>query len=128
MMRSVAEEEIDSFAIPMDWSGAEDLPALAVNQVVAQLGPSGHAGEITLTLGYASPPIMLDDDPAEIRRQLSEIKALRVRVVGRFSLTRERMDELIKVLQTTAAKHDLAAGSASGGTDDAKFNRSRSVG
>jgi len=127
-MRSVADEEIDTYALPVDWSGADDAPVLAVNQVVTQLGPSDHPGEITLILGYASPPVILGDDPDEVRRQLSQLKAVRVRVAGRFSLNRERLDELIGVLQTTAAKHDLVAGSGSGGTDDAKLDSDRNLG
>jgi len=121
-MRSVAEEEIDTFALPIDWSGADDVPVLAVNQVVTQLGPSDHPGEITLILGYASAPVILAEEPTEVRRRLSQLEAVRVRVAGRFSLSRERLDELIRVLQITADKHDRIAGSGTGGTDDAKLD------
>jgi hypothetical protein len=128
MMRSVAEEEIDTFALPVDWSGADDAPVLAVNQVVTQLGPSDHPGEITLVLGYVSAPVILAEGPDEVRRQLSQLKAVRVRVAGRFSLSRERLDELIRVLQITADKHDRIAGSGTGGSDDAKLDSGRNLG
>jgi hypothetical protein len=119
MMPDVADDQMEHLALPVMWGGADDLPVYAANQFVVQLGPVGHPGEITLTVGYAVSPIITGEDPAEVRKQLEAIKGVEVRVLARYSLTRRRLGELVGILQTAVRQHDeqLAAAGGTEGTD-----------
>ncbi|WP_164384008.1 hypothetical protein [Streptomyces sp. OM5714] len=81
------------------------------NQFAATLGLPTQQGvpeAVYLTLGNAEPPFLVGTE-AEISQQLQEMGGqLPVRSLGRFVLTRGRVDELIKILQTAAQQFDQA--------------------
>jgi hypothetical protein len=100
--------------IRLDWSGITTVPAQHVNQVIGQLGPptNGIPDGIYLALGSVEPPIVTD---AESRaRVVEELRAAgaKVDVRGRFHLTRQLADEVIRILQETEAQYDAAVHAA----------------
>jgi len=99
--------------IRIDWSGAETAHAYHVNQALGQVGPPGPDGipdGIYVTMGNVAPPPLLDGDDAAGSELLARLTThgAKVNVVCQVHMTRRMLDELIAVLQTTAAKHDAA--------------------
>jgi hypothetical protein len=109
----VQEQEnlvVENFPITVDWTAADEVPTTHVNQFVAQPGPpTAGAGPdgIYLLLGSIPPPLIPNDAEGQ-RRALEILKAtgLKVAVHGRFQMSRERLDELIQILQQTAENYD----------------------
>jgi hypothetical protein len=82
--------------LPGVWVGIEELPVQAMNAAVCQLsGP----GEIVLTVGQFSPPI-LAGTPEEQAAQARALPFAQIRRLARFGLTPTRARELIAVLTT----------------------------
>lgn len=105
--------------VRLDWSEVEQTPAHHVNQVLAQVGPPSSKGipdGIYVALGSLSPPVIPpDDDRREARVAELADSVLKIAVHARVQLSREALQDLIQVLQTTADQYDesvnLAAGS-----------------
>lgn len=103
------EQHAEDAPVPLeaDWSAAEALPVMLVNQVVAQVGPASDQGVpdgAYVALGHVAPPILLGS-PAEMRRSLERLGGrLHVSVHGRYFLTADQLQQLIRVLQETADK------------------------
>jgi len=91
----------DSIALPIVFIGVEDTPALFTNQFVVQ----HHQDAFILTLAQISPPILLGT-PEERREQAKNVAFVPVKVVGRFSMTKDRLVELISVLQENLANYE----------------------
>jgi hypothetical protein len=117
----VAEEQSretaqDTFALLLDWGEAYDAPRAHVNQFLGQVGvplADGTPDGVWLVLGSVSPPIVVGADPEARQRQIDALKGTaRVTVHGRFQMSRARLDELIGVLQETAANYDSASNAA----------------
>ncbi|MEV7970026.1 hypothetical protein AB0O34_29175 [Sphaerisporangium sp. NPDC088356] len=101
---------MENFPITVDWSAANGVPITHVNQFVVQPGPpTAGAGPdgVYLMLGSIPPP-MIPMDAEGQKRALELLKAtgLKVAVHGRFQMSRERLDELMQVLQQTAENYD----------------------
>lgn len=98
-------DEQDAIALPLAWVEGEE-PVVFANQFLFQLvGPS----EFLLNVGQAVPPPLLGP-PEEQRRQASQISFVPVRTIARLSLTRERVEELINVLQGVLSRIDADEG------------------
>lgn len=82
------------------WIGVEDVPIAFVNQVVGQLDDHGDA---VLTFGQATPPI-LSGTEEEQRAQIAGISFVQVRPVSRITLSSQRLDQLLTLLQELADK------------------------
>ena len=92
-MAEVTVEE--NVALKVRWSDEQPVPQPA-NQFIVQWAPTG---EIVLTFGYASPPVILgtqEEQTAQIRR-LAE-HGLETRSVARLVLTPKTLQELHDVL------------------------------
>ena len=87
--------------VPVAWVGVEDVPLLFANQVLAQLD---DVGEILLTFGQATPPLLLGDDE-EKQAQLSNIGFVPVKPVARVAFSRPRLEQLIQLLNETLDNH-----------------------
>jgi cytochrome oxidase assembly protein ShyY1 len=96
------EEEI---RLPIVYIGTEDVPVALANQFVIQ----HQQNEFILTVGQIAPPILLGTDE-ERREQAKNVAYVPVKVVGRFTFTRQRLAELINVLQTHLRKYDEEQG------------------
>ena len=81
--------------VPLVIIGAEDTPIYFANQFVVQ----HEQKEFIITFGQCSPPLLLGS-PEEKRDAAKRIPYVPIKVVARVGLTPERMEELIKVLQT----------------------------
>jgi hypothetical protein len=101
-----------------NWTAVESAHALHANQLLAQVGPAlsdGRPDGIFLTFGSAqNPALMADRDPEGVRRHIERLAAegVPVNVLGQFHVSRPLLDQLIAVLQETAAKYDQAEAAA----------------
>ena len=104
--------------VSVDWSKAAEAPTLHVNQFVGQVGTptaEGNPDGVYLLLGSVRPPVIVGSDEEARRRAIDELKGgLKVTVHGCFHMSRERLDEMIRVLQTTAEHYDAAVEAARG--------------
>jgi flagellar motor switch/type III secretory pathway protein FliN len=102
-------EDAEPIAIPVLFIGAEDVPILFANQFVI----SFQQQEFILTAGQIAPPILLGSEE-EQRQQARDISFVPVKVVARLGMTRQRMAELVAVLQDTLRKFDEQSGPGEG--------------
>ncbi len=95
--------------MPTIWPKADEMPVLVANAIVSQLtpGPDGVPEECVVSLGYAPPPIVLgsEEERAEALRALGAVSVI---THVRVSLNRSRLQEIINVLQRSAAQWDQA--------------------
>jgi hypothetical protein len=96
----MADEE--GVEIPIVYVGVEDEPILLANQFVIQ----HQQNEFILTIGQIAPPILLGTEQ-ERMEQAKQVAYVPVNVVGRFTFTRERLVELLQVLQTNLDRYDM---------------------
>ncbi|MFF4813096.1 hypothetical protein ACFY2K_00785 [Kitasatospora sp. NPDC001309] len=111
------------FAIDLAWHNTDQL-ARPANQFLVSVGlpdTSGQPDSVYLTIGQVEPPV-LNGTPAQMEQRLREMGSLRVETLGRYVLSRARLQELIDVLQGAAEIFDKTGGSDLGDTadDDAK--------
>ena len=101
-MRRLAEEMPEGLMIRIVWDGVENLPILLANQVIGQVG---QQGEVILSFGQAAPPILIGD-PEQQLEQAREIPFISIKPVTRLALTRDGLDDLIRVLNETRDNYD----------------------
>ena len=106
----------DQVSVRLDWGAAEACPARHVNQVLVQLGPpsaSGVPDGIYVAVGSISPPVIPADTEGRAAR-VAELTAsvLKVAVCGRVSMSRDVVDDLLRLLKLTADQYDAAAAPA----------------
>ncbi len=94
-------QEEDAITLPLTYLGLEDVPILFANQFVIQ----HEKNEFVLTVGQLQPPILLGS-PDEQKEQAKKLTYVPIRVVGKFGLTRQRLAELIEVLQSNLRTYD----------------------
>ncbi len=87
----MSEEGIE---IPLFMVGAEDVPIMFSNLVVAQ----HEQREFILTFAQYTPPFAFGR-PDEAQEQVQRMPYLPVKVVARIGMTPERLMQLIQVLQ-----------------------------
>jgi hypothetical protein len=118
-VEDVSEEVSEQITVRLDWSEAATAPAQHVNQLLGQIGPpmaNGIPDGVYLTFGSVAPPVIPPPDDEAGRR--AAIEALRtglskVSVHGRLHMSRDLLDDLIRVLQVTASQYDTAVKMAS---------------
>jgi hypothetical protein len=108
------------FSINVDWSEVDATPTQHVNQLVGQLGPPLEGGipdGIYLAFGSIPPPLILGRDNEERRKVAEELsgRSVKVTVHGRFHMSREVLDSIVNVLQTTARQYDATVQLAASG-------------
>ena len=94
-------KEQDVISLPITYLGLEDMPILFANQFVIQ----HEKNEFVLTVGQLQPPILLGT-PEERKEQAKKLTYVPIRVVARFGLTRQRLAELIEVLQSNLRTYE----------------------
>ncbi len=108
----------EQIQVRINWGAVEDATPLHANQVLAQLGAPGSGSRpdgVIITFGSApTPPLMGDRDPENTKRLVERLRAegIRVNVLGQYHVTRQLLDEVIKLLQETATKYDEAEAAA----------------
>lgn len=98
------------------WANVDDVPVLPANTFVTQMGGfnNGVFDPAILNVGFTAPPFVLGS-PEEQRAMMNAIGAIPVRALGRYQLTRERLGELIQLLQGLAVAWDQAQQQFGGG-------------
>ena len=86
-----------------EWADTDELPVFAVNQVLSEII---GIDEIVVTLGHTG-SIRKRGSAELLGDQPEHAVSLPVRGVARIGLTSKRLGELIEVLQTTKATHEL---------------------
>ncbi len=93
---------IGQFEVPLVWVGLEQQPVLMANQFLSQFVVSD---EIVVSVGQVTPPVVLGS-PEQQAEQLKNVPFVQVRPVVRFGMTKARLREVIKMLETTLAQAD----------------------
>jgi len=65
-------------------------------------------GEFILTIGQAHPPVVVGDSSQERRQSLEQAGYITVKVLGKYSMTLQRLQELIQALQTCQQQYQEA--------------------
>ena len=91
--------------LPLQWIDFEETPILFSNYFLAQHQPN----EFILSFGQVTgPPVV--GTPDQIRDQARGLSHVPIQTVARTGLTRDRLVELIGILQETLRDHDRLAG------------------
>jgi hypothetical protein len=89
------------------WTGLDELATQPANQMLVQLGPSldgKKPDEVFLVFGHAVPPLSGDlASPPDVPPEMA------IRALARFSLSRDRLEGLIRILLDAQQKYDAAA-------------------
>jgi hypothetical protein len=94
------------YSLPLQWQEFEDTPIFFSNHFLIQHQPN----EFVLTLGQVTGPPVLGT-PEQIRAQATTLGHVPIHTLARAGLTRDRMVELIGVLQAALEEHDRMLGS-----------------
>ena len=100
----MAEETQKGLHVPVLWDELEDVPLVLANQVLGQVG---QQGEVILTFGQLTPPLLLGT-PEQQEKQANDIPFVSVKPVARLALTKAGLDDLIRVLQLTQENYERA--------------------
>ncbi len=103
MSESAPAADSGRIAIPIVFIGAEETPIIYVNHVIAQF----ERDEFIVTVGQFAPPILIGT-PEERREQLRLVSNVPVRVVARLAFNRDRIRQLIGVLEENVKQYDKA--------------------
>lgn len=90
-------------AIPVVWTGVDELPMLLGNAFVGQVS---QGQECILVVGQVQPPMIFAGNADEIAEQAANVRFVESRAVARIGFTRGRLVELINTLQITLENHD----------------------
>jgi hypothetical protein len=86
------------------WTGAEETPVILANQFIGQVG---QQNEVVLTFGQVVLPALLGDAEQQTG-QLKDIPEVPIKTLARLGLTRDGLDELIRVLELTRTNYEKA--------------------
>ena len=104
---STSTQPLTNLGAPLQWIDFDATPITFANHFLVQHQPN----EFVLTFGQVTgPPVV--GTPDQIREQTLNIGRVPIRTLARAGLTRDRMVELIGLLQETLREHDRIAGSS----------------
>ncbi|MEU9710763.1 hypothetical protein AB0E21_19410 [Streptomyces sp. NPDC047967] len=109
-----------TLSLGLSWRNGEQA-ARPANQFIVSVGlptSQGRPDEIYLTFGQVEPPV-LTGTPEQMEDQLRKLGSLHVETLGRYVVSRDRLQELIEVLQRTAELYDSARGAVDDTGSDA---------
>lgn len=99
MSEEEPQPELEQIDLQVAWIGLEQAPIFAVNQLIAQT----NQGEVFLTFGQVSPPVLVGE-PESQKEQLQNLGPLSVRPVVRLMLTPARLKEIAGVINDLVAR------------------------
>lgn len=101
------DEEIGEIGleVPIVWVGVDDQSVVLANQFAFQFNAPE---EFILTIGQIAAPILLGTNEEKLE-QLKRIAFVPVKTVGKFSMTQQRVKELIGLLQGQLEQYDRLA-------------------
>ncbi len=94
-------EKRESIQIPLAYVDPENTTIAFANQFLIQL----LQDEFILTVGQVTPPIILGNQ-RDIDVESLGIDYIPVKVVARLGFTRQRLEELVNLLQENLARYD----------------------
>lgn len=96
--------------VRLDWSEAASVSVQHANQALGQLGTpvKGIPDGIYLILGSVEPLVLPDEESRARAVENLEAHGIKVSVQGRFHVSRQAADELIRVLSASIAQYDAA--------------------
>lgn len=94
-------EQDEQVAIPVVYLGLEETSILYANQFAVQI----EGNDFIVTAGQVAPPLLLGT-VEEQREQAKQLPYVPIRVVGRFAVSRERVQQLAELLQQQIRRHD----------------------
>jgi hypothetical protein len=100
-MTSSAADSPGAIDIPLTWVEFDEVPILFANHFLVQHQPY----EFVLTLGQVSGPPLVGT-PEQVREQVGRLTHVPITTLARVGLTRQRLVELIALLQTELEDHD----------------------
>src|SRR5438270_434165 len=92
--------------VPIVWVGTDEVPVVLVNNFFIQFVQPDQ-DEFVLTVGTVVPPALLGT-PEQIAEQARAVSFVPVRAVARIGLTRQRVVELGRILETILRQYDEA--------------------
>ncbi len=90
----------DAMQLPVRYVGVDDVPVLLANQFLLQA--EQHSDGFIVSIGQLTPPILMGSAD-EQRQQAQQIPFVPIRIIGRYSLSRERAAALAGLLQQALA-------------------------
>ncbi len=81
--------------VQLTWVGTEEVPIVFANMLMGQVD---DRGDIILSFGQMTPPALIGT-PEEKAAQVNRLAYVPVKPIARFSMSRPRVVELIKLLQ-----------------------------
>jgi hypothetical protein len=113
-VEDASEEAPEPVTVRLDWDEAATVPVQHANQALGQLGTpvKGIPDGIYLILGSVEPLVIPDEESRA--RVIEDLAAngVRVTVHGRFHISRQAADELMRVLGQSVALYDAAVRAA----------------
>jgi hypothetical protein len=89
--------------IPLVWVGLEEIPVRTVTSVVSQIADD----QFFVSFGCINHPILVGSQAA-VRARLDSIESVSITPVARIAMTEEKMEQVIKALQSNLRKHRAA--------------------
>jgi hypothetical protein len=100
-MTATATHPGAGLSLPLEWIDFEETPILFANHFLIQHQPN----EFVITAGQTTgPPVV--GTPEQIREQARGFSRVEIHTLARIGLTRDRLVELIGLLQATLQEHD----------------------
>jgi hypothetical protein len=94
----VPEEPVPTqIQVPIVWVGAEEVAILLANAFISQV----QGQQFLLTVGQVAPPAIIGDTPEERLAQARQVSFIPSKVLGRFVMTHENVEDLVRQLNTT---------------------------
>jgi len=113
-VEGASEEVPEPVTVRLDWGEAATVPVQHANQALGQLGTpvKGIPDGIYLILGSVEPLVIPDEESRT--RAIEDLAAhgVRVTVQGRFHISRQAADELVRILGESVALYDAAVRAA----------------
>jgi hypothetical protein len=96
------EQPPQQLELPLSWIGYEDVPILYANQVLVQFQAEGA---FVIAVGQVTPPALIGT-AEQVAAQAAQIEYIPVKTLGRFGLTRAKLQEVISILQVNLDNFD----------------------
>jgi hypothetical protein len=104
-MSAVQAQPPHAVDLPPRWTDLEDVPILFANHFLVQQ----HPHEFVISVGQLMEPALIGS-PEQVREQAAGLTHVPVSTLARVGLTRDRLRELIAVLQASLEEHDRVVG------------------
>ena len=98
-------------SVPLIWPDVAEAPVLRANQFLTQIaqGRDGAPEDLLLSVGYYAPAVVLGT-AVEQETCRAAMSAISVRTLLRVTMSRDRLDGLVRDLQACRSQWDLMSG------------------